>query len=147
MLDEKDSKILEILKQNAKLTTKQISKKVGIPATTVHNRIRKMEETGIISNYTVRLNSRKLGKHISAYILLTVYYKLLKQLKTTQHDLANKLRKCEPVERVDMITGTHDIILRVVTNDIDQLNDFVTKHLRNMEGIEKTETLVVLSRI
>ncbi len=146
MLDEKDSKILDMLKENAKLTTKQISKKTGIPATTVHNRIKRMEKSGIIRKYTVRLNDKKLGKTISAYILLTVDYKVLKQLKTTQHDVAKKLRLREPVQRVDVITGTYDMILRVTVADIEQLNEFIIKYLRNMDGVAKTETLVILSK-
>lgn len=145
MLDEKDLKILEILKQNAKLTTKQIAKKVGMPATTVYNRIKGMEESGIIKGYMVSLNNKKLGKNISAYILITVDYKLLKEMKTTQHDLAKRLRKHKFVEEVDMITGTSDIIIRVATNDIDQLDEFVTKYLRNIDGVERTQTMVILS--
>jgi Lrp/AsnC family leucine-responsive transcriptional regulator len=146
MLDEKDSKILELLKESAKLTTKQISKKTGIPATTVHNRIKRMEKTGIIRKYTVNINDKKIGKNISAYILLTVDYKMLKQLKITQHDVAKKLRLQEPVQRVDVITGTYDMILRVTATDIEQLNEFIIKYLRNMDGIGKTETLVILSK-
>ena len=147
MLDENDLKILDILKKNAKLTIKQIAKRAGIPATTVHNRIRRMENLGIIKGYTVSLNNKKLGKNVSAYILITVDYKLLKEIKTTQYELAKKLNLHKIVESVDMVTGTHDIIIRVATNNIEELNEFVTKYLRNLNGIEKTETMIVLSKI
>ena len=146
MLNEKDLKILEVLKQNAKLTIKQIAKKAGMPATTVYNRIKRMEKSGVIKSYTVTLNSKKMGKNVSAYILITVDYKLLKEIKTTQHELAKKFRMHKFVEEVDMITGTHDIILRIAVNDMDQLDEFVTRYLRNVDGVEKTQTMVILSR-
>ena len=146
MLDEGDLKILDILKQNAKLTIKQIAKRAGMPDTTVHNRIKRMENSGIIKGYTVSLNNKKIGKNISAYILITVDYKLLKEIKITQHDLAKRLRTHKSVEEVDMITGTNDIIIRIAVSDMSQLDEFVTKYLRNIDGVEKTETLVILSR-
>ena len=139
-------KILDILKQNAKLTIKQIAKKTDMPATTVHNRIKRMENSGIIKGYTVSLNNKKIGKNISAYILITVDYKLLKEIKITQHDLAKRLRTHKFVEGVDMITGTHDIIIRIAVSDMGQLDEFVTKYLRNVDGVERTQTLVILSR-
>ena len=146
-MDEKDFKILDILKKNAKLTIKQLAKKTGMPTTTVYNRVRKMEDSGMIKGYTVLLNRKKLGKSISAYILITVDYKLLKEKKTTQHELAKKLKMHDLVEEVDMMTGRYDIIIRIAMNDVEQLDEFVTKYLRNIDGIQKTETMVILSEI
>jgi Lrp/AsnC family leucine-responsive transcriptional regulator len=145
MLDEKDLKILEILKQNAKLTIKQMAKKLGMPATTVYNRIKGMEESGIIKNYTITLNHKKIGKNISAYILFAVNYRFLKKTGTTQHDLAKRLRMHEFVEEVGIVTGTSDIIVKVRIHDIDQLDKFITEYLRNIDGVEKTQTMVILA--
>src|SRR3989344_3839407 len=145
MINKKDIKILRLLKQNSKFTNEEISKKTGIPITTVHNRIKKLEKLGIIKNYTVILDNKKLGKEISAYILVTVDYKLLKQKGISQHDIARTLKKYHFVETVSMITGLSDIIILVCVENIDQLDELITKELRNIEGIEKTQTLVVLS--
>lgn len=146
MLDKKDLKILEVLKRNAKLSTQQIAKKTLIPTTTVHNRIKKLEELGIIKGYTVVLDDKKLGKKLSAYILMTVDYKLLKEKGISQHELAKLLKNHEFVDEVDMITGRSDIIIRIKANDVEELDDFVTKYLRNLDGIERTETMMILSR-
>jgi len=73
-LDKKDLKILEILKENSKLTTSQIYKKTNIPITTVHNRIKKLENLGIIRSYTLKLDYNKLGKPITGFILVTINY-------------------------------------------------------------------------
>lgn len=143
-MDAKDEKILEILKDNAKLSTQQISKKTLIPITTVHNRIKKMERDGIIKGYTVKLDYSKLGKGLSAYILITVDYKHLKEIKSSQHELLKKMQKHPFVEHGAMITGGNDIIIKIRVKNMGEMDEFVTTHLRNIEGIDRTQTLVVL---
>lgn len=96
-------------------------------------------------SYTINVDNKKLGKDISAYILVTVDYKLLKQKRISQHDLAKSIKTHETVEEVAMIAGASDIILRVSVKNIHQLDDLVTKELRNIEGIDRTQTLIVLS--
>ena len=144
-MDEKDEKILKLLKENSKLTTQQISKKILIPITTIHNRIKKLEKEGIIRKYTIELDNKKIGKNVSAYISLTVDYNLLQ--KTPQHELAKKIKNHDLVEECAMVTGGTDIMIKVRTSSIEELDDFVTKHLRNIEGIEKTQTMVILYEV
>jgi Lrp/AsnC family transcriptional regulator for asnA, asnC and gidA len=146
-LDEKDLKVLKILKENSKLTTNKISKKTAMPITTVHNRIKKLEKLGVIKEYTIVLDHKKLGKNLSAYILVTVDYKLLKEGGISQYELAKQIKKHDFVEETAMVTGGTDIIVKVRANDIEHLSDFVTKELRNIDGIERTQTMVVLSEI
>ena len=143
-MDKKDAKILKVLKENAKLSTQQISKKTLIPITTVHHRIKKMEKEGVINGYTTIVDNKKIGKNIAAYVLVAVDYKLLKEKRISQHELAEKLKKHEIVEEVAMLTGVTDIILKIRVKDINELNGFVTRQLRNMDGIENTKTMVVL---
>jgi len=147
IMDNKDEKILELLRENSKLTTHQISKKTLIPITTVHNRIKKLEKEGIIKKYTVEFDNKKLGKNLAAFIHITVDYKLLKEIKISQQDLAKKIKQNDSVEEAAMVTGLTDIIIKVRVKDIDELDYFVTKHLRNIEGIEKTQTMVILNEI
>lgn len=144
-LDKKDMEILNILRHDAKLTTKQIAKKTLMPATTVHNRVKRMEGLGIIKGYAAEIDYKKLGKNLSAYVLITVDYRVIKEKGLTQHDIAKNLRKHELVEEVDMITGTHDIIIRVRASDMEQMDEFVTRYLRRVDGIDKTETIMILS--
>ena len=146
-MDEKDEKILKLLRENSKLTTKQIAKKILTPITTVHVRIKKLEKESVIKKYTLELNHKKLGNNISAYILITVDYKSLNEIKVSQHDLVRKLKQYEFVEEAAMVTGGIDIIIKIRVKDVDNLDDFVTKKLRNIEGIEKTQTMVILNEI
>ena len=144
MIDNKDLKILELLKLNARFTTKQISKKTLLPITTVHNRIKKLENLGVIKNYSVVIDHKKLGKSISAYILMNINYVYLKEKKITQHQLAQQLSTHPMVDKISMVTGETDMVLKVIVNDVSQLDDFVTKYLRNIDGVQRTKTMLVL---
>lgn len=147
ILDKKDLAILGALTENARLSSQEISKKTLIPISTVHHRIKKLEKEGIIEKYTVVLNKKKLGKEIAAYVLITVDYKLLKDIKISQHELAKKLKKNEFVEEAAMVTGGTDIIIKIRIKNIDELDEFVTKYLRNIDGVERTQTMVILNEI
>jgi len=147
MFDKKDLAIIEVLKHNSNLSTQQISRKTNIPITTVHNRIKKLEKSGIIKGYTILLDNKKIGKAIGAYIHIVVDYKLLKEMKMSQHVLAKKLKQHEFVEEAIVVTGGTDIILKARVKDIDELDNFVIKYLTNIDGIERSQTNVVLHEI
>jgi len=145
VLDEKDSAIIAILKENAKLSTQQIARRTRIPITTIHNRIKKLEKHGVIKGYTVVLDNKKIGKPLAAFILVSTDYKGLKELKWSQYELARQLLKNPAVESSAMITGAADIIIKLRVGSIDELNEFVTAYLRNIGGVEKTQTAIVLN--
>lgn len=147
MIDEKDLRILDELKKNAKLTTHQIAKKTFIPITTIHNRIRKLEEKGIIKGYTLVLDHKQLGKNILAYVLVTVNYMLPSGKKINQEGIAKNIKKMQGVEEVDIMTGETDILVKVRLKDIDELNNFIIKKLREIDGIDKTRTMIVMSSV
>jgi Lrp/AsnC family leucine-responsive transcriptional regulator len=144
MLDKKDLKILEALRKNARASTQKIARKTLIPITTVHNRIKKLEKEGVIESYTIKLDQKKLGKALSAYVTITVDYIELKKKKLTQHDLAKKLRKFSAVEDIAILAGGADILIKIHVADIAALDSFVTQTLRTIDGIEKTQTMIVL---
>ena len=146
-LDDKDLKILETLKSNSDWSTQKISKKTGIPITTVHNRIKRLKKEQVIKNYTVNVDYRKLGKSLAAFVLVTVDYKYLKETKKTQYELAEKLMGQPHVESAAVITGVTDILIKVRVSDIEQLSDFVTRYLRNFDGVENTTTAVILREL
>lgn len=142
-LDEKDYKILEVLKNHSNWGTNQISKKTKVPITTVHNRIKKLKGLGIIKNFTINIDYEKLGKPIKAYVLITA-----NQDKThTQEKIAQKIKSVENVISADIVTGTTDILATIKTNSINTLNEIITHKIRNIEGVDKTQTVIVLKEI
>ncbi|MBN1175708.1 Lrp/AsnC family transcriptional regulator [Candidatus Woesearchaeota archaeon] len=145
-MDDKDWKILEMLENNAKLSNSQIAKKTTIPITTVHNRIKRMESEGIIKQYTIKLDYEKINKPILAIILIEVNYNTTSKNKISQSEVAKSIKKIG-AQSVDIVTGGTDIVIKVRTKSVQELNEFIINKLRNIEGVDKTQTLVVLESI
>lgn len=144
-MDSKDEKVLEMLKENSKLTTSQIARKTGIPITTVHNRIKKLEKQGIIKNYSVNLNYKKLDLPITSFVSVTTKYTMPSGETLRQENIAKQIRMLKGVEEVNIMTGGTDILLKLRVRDIDELNGFVISKLRSIAGVDKTQTMIVLS--
>lgn len=146
-LDKKDSTILELLKENANLKTHQISKRTKIPISTVHNRIKKMEKRGIIKKYTIIPDYKKLGEGIVAYVLVSISHRSRSGEKLSEEKIGKQIKKYMDAEEVSIIAGERDMIAKVRTKDIERLNSLVTKTLRDIEGVEKTTTLIAMEEI
>jgi DNA-binding Lrp family transcriptional regulator len=143
-LDEKDQKIIEILKENSDFTTRQIAKKTLLPITTVHHRINKLKAEGVIRKFTIEIDERKLGKNFAAHVLVSCDYKTLRGEKRNQHILAKDILRFPEVERVDIVAGGSDMILRVRTTDVEAYDTFLFNRLQKLNGIDKTQTLVII---
>jgi len=144
MTDEKDKLIIEALRKNARLSTKQIAKKTNIPITTVFNRIKSMEAKGIVRGYTAILDRKKLGRGVSAHIMLNINFDKLSKKMMNEEDLADKLLRIPGIESVDTLSGEADMIARVSVEDIDKLNELLTKRLRGFEEIINVKTFIIL---
>ena len=136
-----DDKILQELQRDAKATMGTLARRTGIPATTVHNRIKRMEREGVIKNYVPVLDYTKLGHGIHAMIFISAEHKADQQM------LAKKLLSLGGVKSARIITGGFDIIIEARVATIDALNDLITKELRKVPGVEKTQTMIVLSEV
>ena len=80
-IDEKDQKIIELLQEHGDYTTRQIAKHTLLPITTIHNRIKKLKQEGVIKKFTVELDYAQINKGLLVYILISVDLQLLKQKK------------------------------------------------------------------
>jgi len=143
-LDEKDKKILEVLKNNADYTTRQIAKKTLLPSTTIHNRIRKLKKEKVIKRFTVELDQKKIDRGFVAYILINANLELLKQKKKTQYDLAKELKKFDFVERVDITSGGTDLVAIVRVKDVEEFDKVLLGKIQLIEGIDNTQSLIVI---
>ena len=142
--DEKDLAILEVLSEHGDYTVRQISKKTLLPPTTVHHRIGRLREAGIIKKYTVELDKKKLGFKLGAYLLISADLKMLKEKNSSQYDLAIKIRKIPGVEKVDIVTGGTDLVTKIQVRDIDELDRMLLGKIQLLEGVAKTQTMIVI---
>ncbi|MDP3989618.1 MAG: Lrp/AsnC family transcriptional regulator [archaeon] len=143
-IDEKDKKILEVLKEHGDYTTRQIAKKTLLPITTIHHRIQKLKKEKVITRYTIELDNKKIDKGFSSYILISVNLPLLKQKKKTQYDIAKEVGKYDFVEKVDIVSGGTDLIALVRVKDVEEFDKVLLSKLQQIEGIEKTQSLIVI---
>lgn len=146
VVDNKDRRIIEELVHDSRQTTSQLSKKLNIPITTIHNRIKKLIKAGVIINYTVNLDHNLLGRPVPAYVGVTINYAVPGK-KVNQTDIANQIKKIEGVYEVYILTGGSDILVKVLVKDITELNNFVTEKLRNVVGVDKTQTSIILKEV
>jgi len=144
MLDKKDEKILGVLKENSRLSTQKISKKAGIPITTVHNRLRKLTEEKVIKRFTIDIDYKAIGKTLLAYLLVSVDNIYCKRNNITHSDVMVDIKKHAFVESSVTITGETDLLVGVRVKDIRELDDFLINHLRPINGVLKTDTKIVL---
>ena len=145
-IDGKDRKIIAELIKDSRQTTSKLSKKLNIPITTIHNRIKKLIRTGVIINYTLNVDHNLLGRPVPAYVGVTINYNIPGQ-KINQAELARKIKTLDEVYEVYILTGGSDILVKVLTKDISDLNDFVTEKLRNIPGVDKTQTSIILKEL
>lgn len=146
-LDEYDYRILELIMENCKLSYKEISKRTGINAMTVMQRIKKLEKSGVIRMYTAKLDPSKLGFNILAYMLINTGTSSEHKGKIFNEVIAKKLEKYPFVSCISTLTGRNDILLRVRARSIEELNKFINKIKTSNKEIKRTETLIVLSDI
>ncbi|MBI5804097.1 Lrp/AsnC family transcriptional regulator [Candidatus Pacearchaeota archaeon] len=146
-IDATDLRVLGILKQNAKLSMREISKIVRKPITTVHNRVKKLQNEKVIKKYTVEIDNKKINREIDAFVLINISYDDLKESGKNQEQVANEIKKLDDVEEVCIITGMNDIVIRVKKRTIDDLNKFLVDKLRKISGVAKTQTAIILKEI
>jgi len=144
-IDDKDKKILNALKDNSKLSTGKLSRKLNLPVTTIFHRMKKLEKSGVIKKYTIDIDEEKLGKHVTAWVLLNVGRDSLKGVGKDHDIVSREILKFPEVEKVYTITGEYDILTKVRAKDVKELNRFLIKELRKVEGVEKSQTSIVLN--
>jgi Lrp/AsnC family leucine-responsive transcriptional regulator len=138
VFDDIDLRILTLLQENCKLPLAKVGEKVGLSAPSVIDRIKKLEDNGVIIGYRAILNARPLGKDVTAFIgVLIGHPKLI-------GDFERDIVQLEDVLECHHVTGQHTLLLKVKTRNTSSLEELIST-IRSIEGVERTETMVVLS--
>jgi Lrp/AsnC family leucine-responsive transcriptional regulator len=147
-LDERDVKILKLMQKNCRMTAKEIAKKIDSPITTVYAKIKRMEELGIIKQYKAILDSKKLDKGTTAFILASFAYRPGGREKPlSQREVAKQVATFPEVQEVHIITGGWDILIKVKADHVDTLGKLVMDKLRMVEGVENTLSCIVYETV
>ncbi|HUU77437.1 MAG TPA: Lrp/AsnC family transcriptional regulator [candidate division Zixibacteria bacterium] len=142
-IDGKDKLILDELTKDARIPTKRIAANLDIPRVTVHTRIEKMKQDGVIQQFTVVTDYKKIGLPVLAFVFVsfTPYEKL------TQQELAETIAKIDNVYEVHLISGEWDILVKIRGESLDQIGMIVLEKIRMLDGVAKTITCPSFSSI
>ncbi|UCG69569.1 MAG: Lrp/AsnC family transcriptional regulator [Thermoplasmata archaeon] len=133
-LEKKDIKIINVLKDNARASIREISKKTNIRPSTVHQRIKKLVENRVIERFTVKLNDDKIGEGFVVFMLIS---------GSTERYLDSKFLDNQQVKGIYGITGEYDLLLKLKFNDMNAFNKFVLElREKYSKQISKTLTMV-----
>lgn len=143
MLDEKDGEIMGELRKDSRSSTADVSRRTGIPRVTVHERIRRMKEKGVIRRFTVLPDYKKLGLNTTAFVLVSYD----PHSKFTQRQLADKIARMDYVYEAHILAGDWDMLLKVRGKTLEDIGKIVIDRLREMEGIEKTITMACFESV
>jgi DNA-binding Lrp family transcriptional regulator len=139
-LDSKDLEILKYLQQNARMTIKEISDKVHLSTTPVHERIRRMEESGVITKYITLVNAAKIGKGL----MVICYVSLKQHSKNAGAKFIKSILEMNEVLECLTISGEFDFLLKVVTENMDSYYDFHVNRLSEIENVGNVQSVFVM---
>ncbi|MGQ9587186.1 MAG: Lrp/AsnC family transcriptional regulator [Thermoplasmata archaeon] len=143
MLDEKDSAILEELMKDSRKTTKAIARELDIPRATVHDRIVRMEQKGIIRKYTAVPDFAQLGLGVTAFVLV----QFEPEKGVSQRDTAEEIALLPGIFEVHMISGEYDMILKVRGSSMEEIGKLVIDRLRDIKGVSRTLTCACFTTV
>jgi DNA-binding Lrp family transcriptional regulator len=140
-LDRIDRRILEILQARAKITNARLSEEIGLSPAPTLERVKKLEQMGIITSYHAKLNPAKLGIGVTTFVLATL----------TGHNKANidsfveQINKIPEVIECHHITGAGDFILKVIAKDISHYQKLMLEKISEIKEVDNMQSMVVLS--
>ena len=139
-LDQKDIAILKLLQYNARATIKEISDKVNLSTTPVYERIKWMEETGVIRQYATLVDPAKLNKNL----MVIVYVSLKQHNKTAGSKFVKAVNEMNEVLECYSISGEFDFMLKVVVEDMNVYYDLHVNRLSEIENIGNVQSVFVM---
>ncbi|PLW98258.1 MAG: ArsR family transcriptional regulator [Marinilabiliales bacterium] len=136
MVDKLDYKIIEVLSEDGRASYAEIGRKIGLSSSSVRERMQRLTDTGVIQKFSIELNHSLLGNHLKAFILIKLFPNNLRKFLS----IVNQL---EGVQNSHRITGSHNILMKVVLRDHLHLQSFLDQIMIYGD----TTTYIILSEI
>lgn len=136
-LSPKDEELLALLKANAREPVASLARKLGLSRTTVQDRLRRLEEQGVIAGYSLRLSQAAEPAGIRAFVTMAVEPR-------RQIDVARQLQRFPQFETLHTVSGKYDLVALVKTRSTEDMDRLIDS-LGAIPGITRTETAVILS--
>lgn len=142
-MDLFDKNILQALRNNSKLTIKELSQSIHLSLTATFERVRKLEREDYILGYSTELNYQKLGYNLVALCQIT--------LEKHQKDIITKFEadiiQFDEIVECHHISGKHDYLLKIVVSDMTEYQKFISSQLSNIENIRQVESTFIMKSV
>lgn len=142
-LDAKDMAILKLLQENARVTVKEISEKIHLSTTPVHERIKRMEESGVIKQYVTLVDQNKIDLNL----MVICYVSLKEHSKNAGVKFIKTINELHEVIECYSISGEFDFMLKVVCKDMNAYYDFHVNKLSQQENMGNVQSVFVMGVI
>lgn len=142
-LDDTDQALIQLLRQNARLTNKDIAAKLGVAASTALERTRRLQEAGVITGYHAEADAKSVGVLVQAMISV----RLAKHTRKAFSDFMEHMQKQDAVIAVYQLAGHDDFLVHVGTHTVEQLSDFTFKTITGTHDIAHTETRLIFDYV
>ena len=143
MLDGKDKKLLILLQNDSKKTTKQLANELDLSVTAVFERIKKLEKQQIIQKYVALVDKTKLSK---SFIVLC-HVKLIQHKKEYISQFENEITQFSEVLECFHVSGDYDYILKICVRDIEEYREFIVSKLTNLQHIASTQSSFTIKEV
>ncbi len=135
-IDKKDFSIIDVLKENSRLSIRDVAKATKLRPSTVHQRMLRLKEKGVIQKFTLKLDNKAVGEGFIVFMLI----------KTKPSAVLDKIVNNKHVREFFGVTGEYDLLLKLKFKDVEEFNDFVIK-FRKEQAVQTTLTMVVTADI
>lgn len=136
MIGGADQKLLMLLRQNARISITDLARALHLSRSTVQNRIARLEASGVIAGYSVRLGGAFLSNQVEAHVSIKVAQKLTARTNSVLEGISQ-------VSQLFSVSGEYDLIAIVQAQSLEELSA-VLDEIGNLEGVERTNSAVVL---
>ena len=133
----KDQQLLGVLRGNARASTTDLAKLLGVSRSTVQKRLERLQSEGVISGYTVQLSSKYLDQEIKAHVMITVS-------PAMTVDIISQMKRLDGVRAIYSVSGPHDLIAEVAALSVNELDQIIDQIIA-IDGVERTVSSVILS--
>jgi DNA-binding Lrp family transcriptional regulator len=136
-MDETDRRLIDLLRADARAPAARLARLLGLSRTTVQSRLERLERTGTIAGYTIRLAEGGEADRIQAYVMMTVSPR-------RANDVAAAARRMNAVRRLQAVSGPFDLVAAVATGSVAEM-DAAIDALGAIPGVERTTSSIVLA--
>ncbi len=133
----KDQQLLDVLRGNARASTTELAKILGVSRSTVQKRLERLEEHGVIAGYTIQLSSHYLDQEIKAHVMVTVSPRMTAEI-------IRHMRLFTGIRSIYSVSGPYDLIVEIAAPTVTDMDELLDK-LIAIDGVERTVSSVILS--